>query len=50
MTLINYCRFVPAKLDEMFAEHAKTTPNAMTKDELDAMVKANRESNDINGW
>ncbi|KAG2661348.1 hypothetical protein PVAP13_1KG500700 [Panicum virgatum] len=43
-------RFVPAKLDEMFAKHAKTAPNAMAKDELDAMLKANRESNDVNGW
>ena len=50
MTLVNYCRFVPVKLDEMFAKHAKTAPNAMAKDELDAMLKANRESNDVNGW
>ncbi|CAN6239517.1 unnamed protein product [Urochloa humidicola] len=43
-------RFVPAKLDEMFAKHAKTVPNALTQDEVEEMLKANRESNDVSGW
>ncbi|CAL5054502.1 unnamed protein product [Urochloa decumbens] len=43
-------RFVPAKLDEMFAKHAKTVPNALTEDEMQEMLKANRESNDVSGW
>jgi hypothetical protein len=44
------CRFVPAKLDEMFTKHAKTVPNALTKDELDEMLKDNREKMDVAGW
>ncbi|OEL18129.1 putative peroxygenase 4 [Dichanthelium oligosanthes] len=43
-------RFVPAKLDEMFAKHAKTVPNAMSEDEMEEMLKANQESNDFQGW
>lgn len=43
-------RFVPAKLDEMFTKHAKTVPNALTKDELDEMLKDNREKMDVAGW
>ncbi|CAN6246206.1 unnamed protein product [Urochloa humidicola] len=43
-------RFVPAKLDEMFTKHAKTVPNALTESELQEMLKANRQSNDVSGW
>ncbi|KAK8463073.1 hypothetical protein SEVIR_1G316800v4 [Setaria viridis] len=43
-------RFVPAKLDEMFTKHAKTVPNALTQDEVEEMLKANRQSNDVTGW
>ncbi|GJM86758.1 hypothetical protein PR202_ga02648 [Eleusine coracana subsp. coracana] len=43
-------RFVPKKLDEMFTKHSKTVPDAMTKDEVDEMVKANRDSMDVKGW
>ncbi|KAJ1280920.1 hypothetical protein BS78_04G268800 [Paspalum vaginatum] len=43
-------RFVPAKLDEMFTKHAKTVPNALTEDEVEEMLKANRQSNDFAGW
>jgi peroxygenase len=34
----------------MFAKHAKTVPNALTKDEMGEMLKANRERNDVSGW
>ncbi|XP_066332447.1 probable peroxygenase 5 [Miscanthus floridulus] len=43
-------RFVPAKFDEIFSKHAKTVPNALTKDELDEMLKDNQEKNDFAGW
>ncbi|KAL6635082.1 hypothetical protein ACP70R_027753 [Stipagrostis hirtigluma subsp. patula] len=43
-------RFIPEKLDEMFAKHGKTVPGAMTKDEIDEMLKANREKGDFKGW
>ncbi|XP_066322545.1 probable peroxygenase 4 [Miscanthus floridulus] len=43
-------RFVPAKFDEIFTKHAKTVPNALTKDELDEMLKDNQEKNDFAGW
>ncbi|XP_062220985.1 probable peroxygenase 5 isoform X2 [Phragmites australis] len=43
-------RFVPEKLDEMFAKHGKNVSNALTKDELDEMLKANREDKDFKGW
>jgi peroxygenase len=34
----------------MFAKHGKTVPDAMTKDEVDEMLKANRDSMDYDGW
>ncbi|TVU28411.1 hypothetical protein EJB05_19928 [Eragrostis curvula] len=43
-------RFVPEKLDEMFTKHGKTVADAMTKDEVDEMLKANRENMDFKGW
>ena len=44
------CRFVPAKFEQIFQKHAHTHPNALTSDELDEMLKANREPNDSPGW
>ncbi|XP_028791273.1 probable peroxygenase 4 [Neltuma alba] len=43
-------RFVPSKFEEIFKKHAKTYPDALTYDELKAMMKANREPKDYNGW
>ncbi|KAL6911444.1 hypothetical protein ACP4OV_000249 [Aristida adscensionis] len=43
-------RFQPEVFDEMFAKYGKTVPDAMTKDEIDEMLKANREKNDFKGW
>ncbi|KAJ0039179.1 hypothetical protein Pint_22374 [Pistacia integerrima] len=43
-------RFVPLKFEEMFSKHARTHHNALTSDELMAMLKTNREPKDYKGW
>ncbi|XP_068659095.1 probable peroxygenase 4 [Aristolochia californica] len=43
-------RFVPEKFEEIFTKHAQTTPNALTSDELSAMLKANRQAKNFKGW
>ncbi|KAL5071004.1 hypothetical protein RYX36_021891 [Vicia faba] len=42
-------RFVESKFEEIFIKHAHTHPNALTKDELDELIKANREPKDFKG-
>lgn len=44
------CRFVPLKFEEIFRNHATSHPNALTSDELMAMLKANRAPKDYFGW
>ncbi|KAE9605306.1 hypothetical protein Lal_00024617 [Lupinus albus] len=41
--------FVPSKFEEIFTKHAHTHPNALTFDELNEMIKANREPKDFIG-
>ncbi|XVF85428.1 hypothetical protein PTKIN_Ptkin17bG0117300 [Pterospermum kingtungense] len=43
-------RFVPLKFEEIFIKYARTHANALTSDELNAMLKANREPKDYKGW
>lgn len=43
-------RFVPLKFEEIFKMHARTRPDALTSDELSAMLKSNREPKDFGGW
>ncbi|KAJ0095675.1 hypothetical protein Patl1_15508 [Pistacia atlantica] len=43
-------RFVPVKFEEIFSKHAHTHHNALTSDELMAMLKFNREPKDYKGW
>ncbi|KAK8659463.1 hypothetical protein V6N13_029664 [Hibiscus sabdariffa] len=43
-------RFVPSKFERIFNEFARTHPDALTSDELSAMLKANREPKDYKGW
>ncbi|XP_019437443.1 PREDICTED: probable peroxygenase 4 [Lupinus angustifolius] len=43
-------RFVPSKFEEIFSNHAKKHPNALTSDELMGMLKANRVPKDYKGW
>ncbi|XP_062220212.1 probable peroxygenase 5 [Phragmites australis] len=43
-------RFVPEKFDEIFTKNAKTVPDALTSDEIDALLLANREPGDYEGW
>uniref|UniRef100_J3LGU1 EF-hand domain-containing protein n=1 Tax=Oryza brachyantha TaxID=4533 RepID=J3LGU1_ORYBR len=43
-------RFVPEKFEEIFTKHAKTVPDALTSDEIDEMLQANRKPNDYSGW
>ncbi|CAK8570402.1 unnamed protein product [Lathyrus sativus] len=42
-------RFVESKFEEIFMKHAHTHPNALTHDELDELIKANREPKDFKG-
>ncbi|PUZ77552.1 hypothetical protein GQ55_1G381400 [Panicum hallii var. hallii] len=42
-------RFVPEKFEEIFAKHAKTVPDALTSDEVDQLVQANRQPGDYAG-
>ncbi|KAF0932546.1 hypothetical protein E2562_010429 [Oryza meyeriana var. granulata] len=43
-------RFVHEKFDEIFTKYAKTLPDGLTSEELDEMVRANREPKDYKGW
>ncbi|PON47775.1 Caleosin-related [Trema orientale] len=43
-------RFVPEKFEEMFRKHAHTYPDALTSDELNELLKANRVPKDFAGW
>ncbi|XWS34448.1 hypothetical protein CRYUN_Cryun21dG0039400 [Craigia yunnanensis] len=43
-------RFVSLKFEEIFSKFARTHANALTSDELMAMLKANREPQDYKGW
>ncbi|KAK8636786.1 hypothetical protein V6N13_124524 [Hibiscus sabdariffa] len=52
-TLLSVARlalFVPSKFERIFNEFARTHPDALTSDELSAMLKANREPKDYKGW
>ncbi|CAN4090474.1 unnamed protein product [Withania somnifera] len=42
-------RFVQEKFDEIFEKHARSNGNALTAQELDEMLKANREPKDNKG-
>lgn len=46
----NEGRFVPSIFEEIFSKHARKHPNALTSDELMALLKANREPKDYKGW
>nr|GMD26415.1 probable peroxygenase 5 isoform X1 [Ipomoea batatas] len=43
-------RFVEPKFEEIFKKHAKSNANGLTSEELDEMLKANREPKDYKGW
>lgn len=43
-------RFVPEKFEAIFANHAKTVPDALTSDEIDQLLQANRQPGDYSGW
>lgn len=43
-------RFVPSKFENIFIKHAHTHANALTAEEVNEMLKANREPKDYNGW
>ncbi|XP_057545245.1 probable peroxygenase 4 [Amaranthus tricolor] len=43
-------RFVPSKFEAIFSKHARTNGYALTANELDEMLKANREPKDYGGW
>jgi len=43
-------RFVPDKFDAIFSKYACTFPDKLTYSELQAMLKANRNVNDLFGW
>ncbi|KAF8021136.1 hypothetical protein BT93_G1537 [Corymbia citriodora subsp. variegata] len=43
-------RFVLVKFEEIFRKHAQTHPNALTSDELQEMLKSNRQPKDYKGW
>lgn len=43
-------RFDPSKFDAIFSKYGRTQPNALTKDELSSMLKANRNMYDFIGW
>uniref|UniRef100_A0A0D9VKP6 EF-hand domain-containing protein n=1 Tax=Leersia perrieri TaxID=77586 RepID=A0A0D9VKP6_9ORYZ len=36
--------------EEIFTKHAMTVPDALTSDELDKMLQANRKPGDYSGW
>ncbi|CAI9096751.1 OLC1v1032961C1 [Oldenlandia corymbosa var. corymbosa] len=43
-------RFVATKFEQMFKQHAHTNPNALTAQELNELLKANRQPKDFGGW
>ncbi|CAA7401395.1 unnamed protein product [Spirodela intermedia] len=43
-------RFEPSKFEAIFTKYAATNPDALSKSELDTMLKANRNFTDFNGW
>ncbi|KAF0932547.1 hypothetical protein E2562_010430 [Oryza meyeriana var. granulata] len=43
-------RFVAEKFEEIFTKHAKTVPDALTSDEIDELLQANRKPSDYSGW
>ncbi|KAG8059519.1 hypothetical protein GUJ93_ZPchr0002g24750 [Zizania palustris] len=43
-------RFVAEKIDEIFAKHSKTVPDALTSSEIDELLQANRKPGDYDGW
>ncbi|XP_030529161.1 probable peroxygenase 4 isoform X2 [Rhodamnia argentea] len=43
-------RFVLSKFEEIFGKHALTHPNALTSDELQEMLKSNRQPRNYTGW
>ncbi|CAL5019437.1 unnamed protein product [Urochloa decumbens] len=42
--------FVTEKFEEIFAKHAKIVPDALTSDEIDQLLQANRQPGDYAGW
>lgn len=51
--ILNICgsnRFVPSKFEEIFGKHARTHEDALTSDELQEMLKSNRQPKDYRGW
>ena len=49
LTVYLTCRFVPEKFEEIFKKHAHTRPDALTGKELNELLQANREPNDLKG-
>ncbi|EER89543.1 hypothetical protein BDA96_10G128200 [Sorghum bicolor] len=43
-------RFVPAKFEEIFTKHAKVRPDALTYEEIEEMILANRDPLDPQSW
>ncbi|CAD6339629.1 unnamed protein product [Miscanthus lutarioriparius] len=43
-------RFVPAKFEEIFTKHAKVRPDALTSEEIEEMILANRDPLDPQSW
>ncbi|XP_038891395.1 probable peroxygenase 4 [Benincasa hispida] len=43
-------RFVSEKFEEIFKKHALSNPDALTQEELKALLKSNREPKDYKGW
>lgn len=43
-------RFVPLKFEEIFRKHAQTHPDALTSNELQEMLKSNRQPKNYTGW
>ena len=48
--IVNICRFVPSKFEELFKKHAHTHSDALTSDELMELLKGNRVPKDYKGW
>ncbi|ONL95187.1 putative peroxygenase 4 [Zea mays] len=42
--------FDPSKFDAIFSKYGRTHPDALTKDEMNSMLKANRNIYDFLGW
>ncbi|KAL4586740.1 hypothetical protein LXL04_011384 [Taraxacum kok-saghyz] len=42
--------FVPSKFEEIFAKYARTNPDGLTADEVNELIKRDREPNDAEGW